>query len=394
MIENFSIVGVNYKTADISIREKLVGSFQDSAVNEIVPLFTCNRVEFYSAGGAAAIDTLSENLSVPELNAAVYKHAGESALRHLIRLGVGLDSMILGEPQIFGQLKTAYETSRKKGKTGHVLNRIFQISFDIIKEIRSKSLIAGVVDSVPAAAIAVAKNIYSDLAPKRVLIIGTGEMGMLTHELLAARGSASITILSRTEERAREIADRGLKVKTIADLDSELLTADIIVTCTKADKFVLQRSHLAKRVKSKPLLILDMGVPRNASPDLSEIENVFVWNVDMLQSVVQRETEQLKEKIAVIEEIVEQKVQKVMMEFRESSIGEVVKILNRQRESMLEEYSATNEKELGEIVDKLMKSNFHFYVRVARALRAKGLSEWEISKIFTDSLRGNRSTIS
>lgn len=415
MIDRFSVVGVNHKTANISLREhfvsKLGGTEEAFLQNlkknapkfEIVPLFTCNRVELYTAGTNCseqpAYDQFCSIMPGPEAMGALYHMKGEEAIRHLVRLGVGLDSMVVGEPQIFSQMKKAYETSRKHGMTGHTLNKIFQQSFDIIKEIRSRSILAGIINSVPAAAIAVARSVFSEFRSKHVILVGTGEMGLLVNKLLTARGCSNITILSRSDERVKEFVEKGFNAKPISEISDEVVKCDILITCTRTEGFVLTREQLAKRLKQtgyRPLLALDLGVPRNIAPDVATVENVFLWNVDMLESIVRREREQAKDRISVAEELVGIKCRQMILEFKESSVGDVVKILNEFRSSLIEEIrKETNDANLTKdnlekIIDRILKSQFHFSVRIARALRRAGMTESDIAKIFAESLHGRR----
>jgi glutamyl-tRNA reductase len=311
---SLDIVGLSHRTASIETRERLAfgrgelpGALADllesGTVSEAVVLSTCNRTEFCVSGAEEGriVRTLGEmmarraaepaDLFLPQL----YVRRGPDAARHLFRVTAGLDSMVLGEPQIQGQVKEAYtiacETAVAGGRAvGPVLNRAFQSAFCVGGRVRSETGIGAGAASVATAAVELAKKIYGTLRDRRALVLGAGEMSEATLECLRAEGVQSTVVANRTYARARELAERlGGRAIDFDDALAHLAEVDIVVASTAAPHPILS----ARRVREvlpdgapRPLCILDLAVPRDVEPAVGELDNVFLYNVDDLQQVV------------------------------------------------------------------------------------------------------------
>src|ERR1700731_1914320 len=244
----FNILGLNHKTAPVALREKvafseerLVGALralrQERGVAEVVILSTCNRTEVYWAGSASGTE-LSQWLErhhdhTLDLAASLYMHQEQSAVEHAFNVASGLDSMVLGEPQILGQLKDAYRVAQEAGSTGPALNKLFQAAFSAAKRVRSETRIGENAVSIASATVSLARRVYSDLSAHTALMIGAGEMNALTARHFMSAGVKRLVIANRTLGRAQTLAAE-LKAHAVGleDLDKELAQADIVITCT------------------------------------------------------------------------------------------------------------------------------------------------------------------
>ena len=306
-------IGVNHRTAPIELRERvdfaregleaaLAGLAARSAVREMAVLSTCNRAEVYAAAdNDDAVEQVARffaeyhGVSPEDVQAHLYIHRGADAARHLFRVAAGLDSLVVGEPQILGQVKSAYTVASEQHYTGTVLNRLFHLAFAAGKRVRSETGLGEGAVSVSYAAISLAKKIFGDLTRLQVLILGSGEMGKLTGTHLAAQGVRGITIASRTRSTAERLAEQiGATACDWADLDGALTQADIVVTATGAPTAVLTKADVERAMKSRrdrPLFVIDIAVPRDVDPAAGTLEQVFLYNVDDLQGIVQNNLE-------------------------------------------------------------------------------------------------------
>jgi glutamyl-tRNA reductase len=319
-------VGLSHRTAPIELREQvdfaragvasaLEGLAARNIAREMAVLSTCNRAEVYVAAEADhAVEEIfsffAEYHGVPAADIAphLYVHHGADVARHLFRVAAGLDSLVVGEPQILGQVKSAYTVASEAQFTGTVLNRLFHVAFAAGKRVRSETGLGEGAVSVSYAAIALAKKIFGDLAGLRVLILGSGEMAKLTAVHLRAQNVREITIASRTRTAAERLAAHiSAEVVDWTDLDGALERADILVTATGAPSAVLSCADVAKAMRSRrerALFIIDIAVPRDVDPDAGSIEQVFLYNIDDLQGIVKenlaRRTAELERADAII----------------------------------------------------------------------------------------------
>ena len=320
-------VGLSHRTAPIELREKVDFAREGvdaalralrarSIARETAVLSTCNRAEVYAAtdADAAAEDLVKffaeyHGVAPADLRGHLYVHRGVDAARHLLRVAAGLDSLVVGEPQILGQVKAAYAAASEEHYTGAVLNRLFHVAFTAGKRVRSETGLGEGAVSVSYAAIALAKKIFGDLAPLNVLILGTGEMGKLTGLHLKAQNVGAITLASRTRAAAERLAPQiGAQVADWTEIHSAMERADILVTATGAPTAILTRTAVERAMKARrerPLFIIDIALPRDVEPEAGSLEQVFLYNVDDLQGIVKenlaRRTTELTRADAIVE---------------------------------------------------------------------------------------------
>jgi glutamyl-tRNA reductase len=294
------VTGVSFRTLSLEWREKLAGltsspeSIGDVLVkkglaSEAAVLSTCNRFEIVSVGSdGGGIKAFFESLLNAEngLGEALYQYRDASAVRHIYRVSSSLDSMVVGEAQILGQVKRAYNQAVQRGSVGAHLHHLFQSAFNVAKKVRSHTDVSSHGVSLSYVAVQLAKQIFADLSDVSVVVVGSGEMAELAVLHLCAQGCNKIVVANRTLERAAALAERfsGLAV-SLSDLDRVLGSADIVIGSISIDRPVITRAMLTKRSSTRPLFLIDLGVPRNFSADLSEIDNVYLYNVDDLSSV-------------------------------------------------------------------------------------------------------------
>jgi glutamyl-tRNA reductase len=291
---------------------------------EAVVVSTCNRAELYVAcdnAAATAEDLLAffsefQQLSAEKIRPHLYSHLDQDAARHLFRVASGLDSLIVGEPQILGQVKEAFSVASAAQATGALLNKLFHWAFAVGKRVRSETGLAEGAVSVSFAAVSLARKIFGSLDGRRVLVVGTGEMGKLTATHLKAQGIATLAITSRTLAHAQEVADEVGGVAIAWDaLDAQLLESDIVITATGAPEPILSKAQVAASIPSsrnRPLFVIDIAVPRDVDPTAAEIEQVFLYNIDDLQTIVRENLQKRGGEATRAEEIVDDEVQKFM----------------------------------------------------------------------------------
>jgi glutamyl-tRNA reductase len=303
------LLGLNHKTAPVELRECLafskeetfaaLKSFQESAVvGEAVIISTCNRVEVLIAteDKTNAVSTvkgfLSEfkHLPVSEFNQSLYIHEGEDAVRHIFRVAVTLDSMVVGEPQILGQIKEAYQMATVKKTSGVVLNKLFHRTFFVAKRVRSETGIGDHAVSISYAAIELGRKIFGTFEDKMVLLIGAGEMAELAVEHLIQNRVGDIWVANRTFENGVELAKRfkGQAIR-FEEIPEALKKVDIIISSTGSPDYVISRDHvkqIIRRRRNRPLFFIDIAVPRDIDPEINRLTNTYVYDIDDLKSVI------------------------------------------------------------------------------------------------------------
>lgn len=322
---------MNHKTAPLEIRERLQLSCGDDArsltelmrlpeIREVLCLATCNRVEVLArvADGEQAVEGLREfiyrqgNLEREELGRCLYIYRNREAVRHLFRVASSLDSMIMGEPQILGQLKEAYRQAVDNRATTVLLNRLLHHAFRVAKRVRTETGIAGNAVSVSYAAVELAKKIFGDLKGKKILIIGAGEMSELAVRHLIRQGAGHILIANRTYERAKELAETLQGVPLAFDRIPEALPEiDIVIASTGAPGYVVSAEMVAsalRRRRNRLLFLIDIAVPRDIDPAAGDIENVYLYNIDHLQDMVDSNKEVRRMEAMKAEEIIAEEI--------------------------------------------------------------------------------------
>jgi len=303
------VIGLSHRSAPVELRERF--AFPESnipdalkqlresgLITEGVVLSTCNRVEIYAATALAPDDQFFARIKKflvehhaydGELGDELYTFAEPHSLQHLFKVAAGLDSMVIGETEIFGQLKKAYDLAFTHQHTGARLNKAFQRAFNVAKQIRTETNIQRGSVSVMSAAVELAEKIFSSLAEHEVLVIGAGETSEKTARALQSRGVKKITVTNRSPERAAALAaELGGRAVPFATWPEEFEKIDIAVSSTAATTHVLDRARLEplmRRRKNRPLLLIDIAVPRDIDPAVSELDNVYLYNVDDLQAI-------------------------------------------------------------------------------------------------------------
>ena len=302
------LAGVSHHNTPLSIRERLyfpegnMGEWLDrlagyNGLDERLILSTCNRVEVYSAvddleQGLDAIHRFfleSRDVGREELNAHLYVHREAEATRHLFTVASSLDSMVVGEPQILGQVKEAYRVAQASGHAGKALTNLFSRAFRVAKKIREQTPIGESPVSVSSVAVDLAKRIFGSLAGKNVLLLGAGEMGEAAARHLKTSGADTLQVANRTLARAQELAAK-LKGRAVSfdNLEQALIDADVVIASTASQGFILDKPTVAaalERRRDAPVFLIDIAVPRNVAPDVNDLENAYLYDVDDLQSV-------------------------------------------------------------------------------------------------------------
>jgi glutamyl-tRNA reductase len=312
------VVGASHRSAQLEVRERLYFPPDDVAgalqrllsrqeIREALVLSTCNRTEIVVQGEQDSDDVIAavrgflateRKFEEQELDGCLYVHREREAVRHLFRLGVGLDSMILGEPQILGQVKNAYHVAQEAGSLGPFLNSLIERSFSVAKKVRTESEIGRSPVSVSFAAVQLAQQIFGKLADKSVLILGAGDTAELTARHLTGGGVSSVFVVNRTFSRAQDLA-REFEGEAVPyeRLHDCLEKVDILISSTSAPHFVLRHDDarsIIKRRRNRPLFIIDIAVPRDIDPLVNEIDNIYLYDVDDLRHVADAGLERRK----------------------------------------------------------------------------------------------------
>jgi glutamyl-tRNA reductase len=325
-------VGLSHRTAPVELRECVdfarggvdaaIAALRARAIGaESVVVSTCNRAEIYAAGdddgtADAIARFFSDYHGVPHAQMAdhLYVRRGADAARHLFRVSAGLDSLVVGEPQILGQVKAAYSTATGLQATGALTNRLFHSAFNVGKRVRSETGLGEGAVSVSYAAIALAKKIFGELKGLNVLILGAGEMAELTGVHLKAQEVRQITIASRTLATAEGLAQQlGGRAVPWASLDDALGAADIAITATGAVEPVLTRARVDQVMRprrQRPLFVIDIALPRDVETAVGDLDQVFLYNIDDLQTIVKENLARRSAELARAEAIVEEEVAK------------------------------------------------------------------------------------
>ena len=330
---NLVLVGVNHKSTPVEIRERLAftrGKIESSQerlvlypeIIENLILSTCNRVEIYARVGDSnkGLQRLKEFISdyhdipVSELEKYFYCYRDEEAVEHLFRVSSSLDSMVLGEAQILGQVKDAYSVARTLESTGMVLNQLFEKAFNVAKKIREETNVSEGGVSISSAAVELARKIFEDLENHSVMLVGTGEMAELAAKHLISYGVKTVYVASRTYERAVGLAETLNGCALDFDMfKEELYRADIVITSTAAPNFIITKDIVEKAIhqrKNKPIFFIDIAVPRDIEPEVNDLENVYLYDIDDLQGVVAANLKEREKEAEGAMEIIQNEVTK------------------------------------------------------------------------------------
>lgn len=360
------MLGFNHRTAPLDLREALVFDpdraaqalrqlRQDYPASECAILSTCNRTEIYIAR------PIHEPPSIDELRDFITRHSGadaqavrstsihreqDDAATHLFRVSTGLDSMVLGEPQVLGQIKRAYELADRCRTVGPVLHRLFQGAISASKSVRRQTGIDQGRTSVSSVAVAFAKNIFDHFEDKTVLAIGAGEMVKAALASLRRENPRSLLLINRTHQRATELAEqldlcgKDHGARSWQDMDALLVEADIVVSCTGANEPIVTESRfrpILKKRRGRPLFMLDLAVPRDLDPAIGALRNVYLYNLDDLQQAVEATESGRRELVVQCESLLKSHVERCMGDIRHRDVGRLVKQLRQRLQSIAEE---------------------------------------------------------
>jgi len=376
------VIGLNHKSAPIEIREQLaiqqnhlgeaLTQFKDlPSLKEGMILSTCNRVEIYGAARATerAIHELKDFLSryhgfpLEEFEKCLYLLSGEEAVRHIFRVASSLDSMVVGEPQILGQIKSAYNAAAESKTSGLIFHRLLHRAFHVAKRVRTETQIGNSAVSVSFVAVELAKKIFETLARKTVLLIGAGEMCELAAKHLISGGVEKVLVTNRTYERAVTLAQefKGEPV-LFEEIGTGLRRVDIVISATDSPRYLIRHEQVAKVMKDrrqKPIFFIDIADPRDIEPEVGEIENVYLYNIDDLQNVANENIKDREKEARKAETIVQDEVSRFVQWYQSLEITPTIAALR-------EKFEEIRKKEL----EKTLSLHPHLSEREKQSLEA------------------------
>lgn len=396
-------IGINHNTASVELREKVAFGPEklSLALNQLsnsshvkggVILSTCNRTEIYcdvrSASKNKVIEWLSQfhQVSLDELKPSLYVHEEQAAIRHLMRVACGLDSLVLGEPQILGQVKQAYAEARENHAVNPATEKLFQKAFSVAKRVRTETEIGGSAVSVAYAACTLAKHIFESLADATVLLVGAGETIELVAKHLAGHHCKRMIVANRTRERALSLAQQfGADVIALNEIPDYLAQADIVISSTASPLPIIGKGMVESALKARrhqPMLLVDIAVPRDIEPQVDKLNDAYLYSVDDLQSIVDSNIEQRKVEAIQAEAIVSEESATFMSWMRSlqavDSIRDYRKQANEAREELLNKSlqalaaGGDPEKLLIELSNKLTNKLIHTPTRALQTAAEQG----------------------
>ena len=352
---NIQLVGMNHKTAPVEVRELLALSEEGAGelareltrgdlIDEAMVLSTCNRVEFIASGEPDALRgeflrrfSGSVNGSGPP-QGALYNLAERQAVRHVFRVASSLDSMVVGEPQILGQVREAYQRAKEAGALGGALERLMSHAFRVARRVRNETEIGKMAVSVSHVAVELARKIFGDLGGRAVLLIGAGEMAEAAARHLQAAGASRLWVTNRTASGAERLASEFAgETVPFERLLEALQSVDIVISSTGSPGFILSRRAaegvIAAR-RNKPIFLVDIAVPRDIDPAINEVENVFVYDIDDLQQVAEANMENRRREAELAEKIIDAEVERTFQRIKASRAGPAIVSLNERLEAI------------------------------------------------------------
>ncbi len=386
------LIGINHRTASVELRERVSFTKEEArlaseelrsrgVLSETLVLSTCNRSELYgvlpesapspkdSAGAMELFLATFHKIELAVLNGSLYRRHDREAVRHLFRVAAGLDSMMLGEAEILGQIREAYRIAVDHGGTGPVLNRMFQSALEVGKRVRAETQISTRPMSVAFAGVKLAERIFGSLRSHSALILGAGSTGEQVVAHLRDRGIARLGVANRSRQRAVELADRfGAEVVDWRDLDSALIWPDLVICSVASSEAVVSRATVERAMaarSNRSLLFIDLGVPRNVAPGAAELYNVYLYGVDDLKEIVEQNKRAREAEIPKVEVLVEEHVTKfeswqagveagaVLRELR-SRLGAEREAFLRERLETMSHLSADDKRQIAALMDELL----------------------------------------
>lgn len=383
-------IGINHNTASVDLREKVAFSPEKltSALEELnrdaniqsgVIISTCNRTEIYcdvvGAGTGMVVDWLTDfhHISAEELMPSLYTYEEQAAVKHLMRVSCGLDSLVLGEPQILGQVKQSYASAREHEAVDGTVEKLFQKAFSVAKRVRTETDIGGNAVSVAYAACTLAKQIFESMADATVLLVGAGETIELVAKHLVVHGSSQLIVANRTRERAQGLAEQfGAEVISLEEIPEHLSRADIVISSTASPLPIIGKGMVESALKIRkhqPMLLIDIAVPRDIENEVGELSDAYLYSVDDLQNIIDRNIEQRKVEAIQAEAIVSEESAAFMSwlrslqavdsirQYREQSNDIRTELLNRSLQALSS--GVEPEKVLLELSNKLTNKLIH-----------------------------------
>ena len=366
-------IGVSHKTAPVEMREKL--ALLESAQTELLTklsqsgeamlLSTCNRVELYLAsddlrGDRDRARRLLVERAGPEVSAHLYEHQGDQAALHLFRVAASLDSMVVGEPQILGQVKDAYRLALKAGAARGELGRACDAAFACAKRVRSETGIGRAAVSMASAAVELASKIFGGLEGRSMLVVGAGEMSALAARHLSSAGARQIVVTNRNLAHAERVAlDVGGVARSFDDVLALLVAADVVICSTASPRPIFTRENVGPALKPRrhrPLLMVDLAVPRDVEPEVNGLDGVYVYDVDDIQGVVATNSAQREAEAARAEELVAEEIIRFVKARAERAQLPVIKLLRARAEEIVRGEVERTLSRLGELDEKQRKS--------------------------------------
>jgi len=330
MTTRLIVLGLNHNTAPVEIREKLfvpeeaagelLGDLRTECAGEAAVISTCNRTEVYvastdgEASGRAAMHALTRRFGAPSLSEYTYLLSDEEAYRHLFLVASGLDSMVIGEPQILGQVKDAYRLASGCGAAGPFLDKVFNRAFQVAKRVRTETKIGYNPVSISAMAVDLAKKIFGELSQKKILVVGAGEMCEIALKHFRKEGLGEVLVTNRTLGKAQQLAEETIGVAYPFDDLGDLLTrVDMVLSSTGAGEPVIDKAMVLramKKRKMRPLFFIDIAVPRDVAPEVNDIQNIYLYDIDDLKELSQAHLSNRIEESRRAHEIVDEEVRK------------------------------------------------------------------------------------
>jgi glutamyl-tRNA reductase len=357
-MDEIALIGLNHTTASLDVRECLAFGADEGrtalaalqklpGLRETLLLSTCNRVEVLFVADDPAVATAvktalarAKALPLDRFESSLYHYRGQEAVRHLFAVAASLDSMIVGEPQILGQIKDAYLQATRQKTSGVVLNRLLHRTFSVAKRVRSETGIGDHAVSISYAAVELARKIFGRLEAKQVLLIGAGEMAELAVEHLMRQAIAKIWVANRTLERGVELAQR-FNGQAIAfdEIQDHLDRVDIVISSTGAPDLVIHRAHIKavlRRRRNRPLFFIDIAVPRDIDPAINRLGNTYVYDIDDLKNVIEENIEERRREAARAERMIDEAVISFRRWYESLDVVPTVKALRRKMERIVQ----------------------------------------------------------
>jgi glutamyl-tRNA reductase len=349
----FTILGINHKTAPVALREKVAFGEerlrlalrtlrQETGVAEVVILSTCNRTEVYWSGAASGADlTLwleRHHGNGLDLASSLYVHQDQRAVEHAFSVASGLDSMVLGEAQILGQLKDAYRMAQEAGSTGPALNKLFQAAFSAAKRVRSETRIGENAVSIASAAVSLARRVYADLSAHTALMVGAGDMNALAARHFLSAGVKRMVIANRTLSRAQALAgELRADAVSLENLDGELAQADIVISCTASTVPLISKSAVETAIRARrrrPIFMVDLAVPRDIEPAVADLEDVYLFSIDDLQQLIDENRQQRAVAADGARQLIDEEVARFLAQSRAHDAGPAILALRQQADAI------------------------------------------------------------